>query len=614
MLKYKINKNIIDSTTEVLPIQIHSIIDYDNLKDDDGTSLYKEGNLKHKKNVFCYYENVKLLGNDLKVMHKLFVNSGNGFNDETNNIYQKYTIDNLDENDSSFSFLVDKYVPLKLKSITIEEDENYIPRLIITCESKHYQKIETSFGDNLDDVEGVFICFLFDNEEFFIRAQVYDDYTFRCKVSDLKEDVIGNKIYRSVFNTNDDVRFSYGRISGVKLMVETPFFGDYDNFTFYQEKRMLKVEIPFSNSFETDLLKNDIIKNKFIDVEKKKAINKIVDLEKDVYLPCKKNKNNIVFLNKLKFNFHFREHRGKNWISDENSFWNGVEIKDGKAVINENITRDDVSDLLTYLNFNNDDVHYQKNKLKKSFIRVNYYDSNNPLTQNLLGYSTIFVDSGNLFSKYIKYNEKPDYLNITYSKDDYSIYTIPKEKDKRIKDGIRVNREPLIKDKNSFDEEYRLSSQISVCDKNLSKSSSEGFYVYLWKDNHSCLEQDLYVRIEYNHAGYGRSIPFMLPYWDVKKWEDKKNKDTKIKTFKEILDDWNDEKEIVDNNVRWKNNTDGHYSLKQYVKYSFIHFKYRYDKELDKHIYYLDEETYGNIDEKSKADELTINLYEAKVE
>ena len=151
--------------------------------------------------------------------------------------------------------------------------------------------------------------------------------------------------------------------------------------------------------------------------------------------------------------------------------------------------------------------------------------------------------------------------------------------------------------------------------KNTSTASSEGFYLYLWKDNESVLPQDLYMKVEFNHAGYGRTIPFMMPYWDKQKWNNKKSG---IKTFNAILNDWKDTKIVdSDGNVSWKNNTDGHYGMRQYMKFSYIHLKYQYDKDNDKHIYYLDPETYGIIDFPKGKDgnkEIVINLYEAKVE
>ena len=362
-----------------------------------------------------------------------------------------------------------------------------------------------------------------------------------------------------------------------------------------------------------------------------------MDLEKDVYYPVIKDDNGFSDVYTLKFNLHFREHRGDNWLVDGNSFWNGVKQEKSGISIDNQITGDGVSDLLCFLDFNNNDIRYQKNKLKKSFLRLSFYDSMNPANQNMLGYSTIFLDSGNLFSKYVRYFETDGYKMIGYDKNNYGIYNI----DNNAKKGIRVDREY------SFDEEHRLSSQFVVKNKNTSTASSEGFYLYLWKDNESVLPQDLYMKVEFNHAGYGRTIPFMMPYWDKQKWNNEKSG---IKTFDKILNDWKSKKYTYKNKDKdkpndlktedeylklseeerknylllevfeWKVNnteTDGHYGMRQYMKFSYIHLKYKYDKDNDKHIYYLDPETYGNIDFPNGKDgnkEIVINLYEAKVE
>ena len=58
-------------------------------------------------------------------------------------------------------------------------------------------------------------------------------------------------------------------------------------------------------------------------------------------------------------------------------------------------------------------------------------------------------------------------------------------------------------------ESLRLSSQFVVKDKYSSESSSEGFYLYLWKDMANTTPGDIYMRVEFNHAGYGRTIPFL---------------------------------------------------------------------------------------------------------
>ena len=209
------------------------------------------------------------------------------------------------------------------------------------------------------------------------------------------------------------------------------------------------------------------------------------------------------------------------------------------------------SDLLSYLGFTNDDVKYQKSKLKKSFLRISFYDSDNIANQNLLHTATIFLDSGDLFAKYIKNIETEDEYKTTetvtaqetpkisfpkgsiltsseYKKlddvnrkrcvvngellavvggsssdeDKYTVYD---------KAGMAINREPMrkraLEDSDFGDnidelERLRMSSQIVVTDKNSSKRSSEGFYFYTYKTNdNGVYPSDIYMRVEFNHAG-----------------------------------------------------------------------------------------------------------------
>ena len=177
------------------------------------------------------------------------------------------------------------------------------------------------------------------------------------------------------------------------------------------------------------------------------------------------------------------------------------------------------------------------------------------------------------------------------------INTINSENTNKL-NGIRVNREPYSTKGIPNDEDLRISSQFTVSDKYQSNNSSEGFYLYLWKDNDSgIIPSDIYLKVEFNHAGYGRSIPMMMPFVDPKKH----NGTNGIKSFQNILDDFNG------------NGVDKPYGIRQYIKYSYIHLKYKYDKENQCHAYYLDDNVYGNYDSSVKDNCLALNLYEAKI-
>ena len=506
-----------------------------------------------------------------------------------------------------------------------------------------------------------------------------------------------NKL-RSVVFTNEkqteDNDLIFGDVNGLKVYRETPYFQKSVNSNFltntnnifiYIEKPLYRISIPLSVNFETNTYQSDILNEQYVEDERNKSINKITDMEKDVYHPViwdssKLDKNEDIVgdyvdginkeVDKIVFNLHFRQHRGDDWLVETDTYWNGCyvnkdnkvkfidEIEDYKKVnyfsynqianqiaideTEKDIYRSKQPDLLTYLGFENSDVRYQKNKLSRSFIRIMFYDSMNPGNQNLLYYSTIFVDSGKLFGKYINHIEDTPYNSVVYeTNEETEIETINAEKSQTGLVGIRVDREPtgdLLKDEDdvAFDnidqvEELRLSCQFTVQDKFQSNASSDGFYLYLWKDNESgVIPSDIYMKVEFNHAGFGRTIPFMMPFWDKNKYEKmddnaKPNKKKGIKTFNEILNDWNSIKndngvwqcEIKEEETIKTINTDGQYGARQYLKYSYIHFKYKYDKIHKQHIYYLDDDFYGTDPKKGgvhyKDNVMTINLYEAKM-
>ena len=397
-----------------------------------------------------------------------------------------------------------------------------------------------------------------------------------------------------------DNGYIIARLDTVKVLRYDIIFSPNSNsddavVSLFLKKHMTSINIPIQQMFSTDMYKDEIIKEKFIDVETKKAINEYVEMEKDVYHPVVLKNGEFINVKEIRFNLHFREHRGDDWIADPDSYWNGTYIDNDNVVLMNRCNspeygyysynvKDKQSDLLTYLNFSNNDVRYQKNVIKKSFLRLSFYDSPRQTDQHLLQFSTIFMDCGKLFGKYGR-----NFLRAG----SYSHFSLNSEEGetKIDLDGIRVDREPYnIRNTNDDNiEEYRLSSQFCVKDRYSSLASSDGFYLYLWKDNDlGFTPSDIYLKVEFNHAGYGRTVPFMMPF----------KEGGGIKTFQEILNDWNA--------------VDGGYGIRRYLKYSYIHFKYKYDKETQRHVYYLDNDQYGNIS-LDKDSVLNINLWEAKV-
>ena len=527
---------------------------------------------------------------------------------------------------------------------------------------------------------------------------------------------------------NDEIPYQEGFTGGIIFQRDNFMYDEYDNsYSLTYNATVNTIQIPLAQKFETDLLHNDALEINFVEAEKAKMINDIADLEKDVYTPAIHSSNSDNEINgdyvdcyKIIFNLHFREHRDmtlngekEEWACDNDCYWNGTKlVEDGKIIDlkgrvfnydlknasmteeekydyfsyyenepsdsdcdkddnqsnrkSRNALKEYQSDLLSYLGFSNNDVKYQKSKLKKSFLRISFYDSDNVGNQNLLHTSTIFLDAGGLYAKYIKNIDTEDEYKVvnaisndknkSYKKgdilnsdeydfliednkkkcvvngepmaiigtsltedDSYTIYNVS---------GVRVNREPMRKsgiDVANGDlgddidelERLRMSSQIVVEDKFSSSRSSEGFYFYNYRGNdNGVFPTEIYMRVEFNHAGYGRTVPFMMPYARNNEVESNGSRyygrTNKIKTFDDICYDWS---ELDIDNNKEKDDDEIGYSAAKYLKYCHIKWKYRYDKGTQKHIYYLDPEVYGTsvTSDNGHGHNIILNLYEGKI-
>lgn len=516
-----------------------------------------------------------------------------------------------------------------------------------------------------------------------------------CNNVDLQYGVVGNVIFkRETFLFRDDVPFtlSYDNSS---TSIQIPISQQFETDLFHNDA----LQTNFVDHAKSDAINpiNDMEKNVYTPAIQK-SLGSDINGE---YIDCYK----------IIFNLHFRQHRDKTengvkqeWVCDKDSPWNGNRIVKhtngnildfngrvfnftgsdrntrkedkqdyfsyyGTAPTGNNYDQDDKyvasngsynswrkerasmteyqSDLLSFLGFINDDIKYQKSKLKKSFLRISFYDSDNIGNQNLLHTSTIFLDSGDLFAKYIKnINTEEEYKKGSdiYDKFEYANMSdndqnscIPNGEPTAVigssfsnvistsydKSGVRVNREPMRKQAvttadlgDDIDEleRLRLSSQFVVTDKFSSKRSSEGFYFYTYKTNDiGVYPNEIYMRVDFNHAGYGRTIPFMMPYVTENELKDSKYTKKKIKTFEEIASDWSEVD--LDNNFSAKDDDKIGYGSVKYIKYAYIKWKYRYDKDTQKHIYYLDPDIYGEsvISTNGHGHNIILNLYEGRI-
>ena len=193
------------------------------------------------------------------------------------------------------------------------------------------------------------------------------------------------------------------------------------------------------------------------------------------------------------------------------------------------------SDLLGFMYFDNNDVFYQKSRISKSFLRLSFYDSTDPQKQSLLATSTVFMNENSLYKKYIDNSRKGINKFINFSEDINNCIVSEK---------IRVSGERLADTKESrhcndsenfvsvkytdddgFQQSYcvsikddgkRLDSRFVINNKYSTDTSSEGFYIYMFREYSENLHpKPIYMKVEFNHAGIGKTIPFIVPmHWN----------------------------------------------------------------------------------------------------
>jgi hypothetical protein len=113
------------------------------------------------------------------------------------------------------------------------------------------------------------------------------------------------------------------------------------------------INIPINMEYQL-VDQTDLVKKVFVDIETEKAINPIIDYEKVRHLPLDLQG---LHIDKLIYNV-------------------------------------DLNGLTTYgqIGFTDDDVKYETETFKQTFLNLNFYDSDNPLTQNLISNITLYSE------------------------------------------------------------------------------------------------------------------------------------------------------------------------------------------------------------------------------
>lgn len=299
------------------------------------------------------------------------------------------------------------------------------------------ERLFFNFNESLTHID-VFLTLNFDGSD---RSDIlYWEYNENDKE---KVDYLLKNFNNIIFYFNDTRFF---KIENSVLFLRKDFDGNQDT-KIYKIKNDLDFNLSVCENFDTTLLKNEYYKNFYVEDKTKENINKVVDMEKQIFIPKLDNRISDSVLNSINFKINIRKR--ENWL-DMSTAQNEWYDSSGGT-------------LITDIGFSDEDIKYQKSALKKSFLRLSFYDTPHRGNQKLLYYSTIFLDSNKFYNKYI-YGDKKCNL-------EFSI-------------------------KNCFEQ----------------FSCSEGYYLYLFpKIAKKDVWTTIYMKIEFNHAKYGATIPLILP-------------------------------------------------------------------------------------------------------
>ena len=414
----------------------------------------------------------------------------------------------------------------------------------------------------------------------------------------------------NIFGKREITKYlAYDEYSGATS--SNDYFNLFDNLSLYAPSAYIHIPLSLSTPQGNNLMQDDIVNRDFYEREKKKAINPIIDMEKDVYLPKyfdgKYNGSNTIFkeINEIRLNLHFRTRDLDSWKVNEdynNAATSGLcnwfvtdfypyNPKYSTSISSNKKSLLFSSDLIGLLGFNNDDVYYQKSKIAKSFLRLSFYDSVNQNEQILLATSTVFMDEQKLFKKFIDNSRKDLYKNQFLIIEDVFDGT------SNYQSKISVKTEFCEKAKTEtrciIDDNHRLGSEFIIKNKYESEHSSEGYYLYMFREySEKLVPKPIYMKVEFNHAGYGRAIPFIVPM----RWKNATENDYKYPDKKLTLDEG--DLEELKSGVKLEDSYTQSY-IPLYAVYDFKNKEYSY----------VFDNRYVNIDEEGN---LTINLFEIK--
>ena len=414
----------------------------------------------------------------------------------------------------------------------------------------------------------------------------------------------------------------------------------------------ITISTPLCTNVSGNIDRELVVGNDFVDYVKSNSINDIVDMEKDIYYPSYEAADgSYAPIKEIRFNFHFRTRNLDSWkvYEDDRATLEGNDGNDSTAVEENsnyyrgycnwfvtdyryyttitNMSEDGIlssqkgvstschntSDLMGLLGFTMNDIKNRASKISKSFVRLSFYSTNDPNTQMLLATSTIFLDENSIYKKYSLLNLLSGRLfanvqnledagtqnryTYTYEELMHTYYKPDEYGTKYMKFNYVVSNviSPLSETVNNYEmvRNSRIGSDVVVKNKYNSDISSEGYYLYMFKEYANGLrKRRIYLRIDFNHAGIGKSIPMAL----LRKRIDEDGVGTPLYIFKQ------DDLKELKNGIQ----------MKDMYKQLHIPIDVVYDTATNKYVYMLPEQLRENGELGVDDNIMEFNLFEIK--
>ena len=402
-----------------------------------------------------------------------------------------------------------------------------------------------------------------------------------------------------------------------------------ENINVLRNSGNITLQLGLFRDTSNDILQEDLITNRLYTDVAEEGTNPIVDMDKDMYTPVIANRE----VDGLEFNLHFRTRDLETWKInvDEGVGYDGNQLSAAYQYTNwfvtdyfpynhilsgttgnnaSVITAPDVcvrkSDLLGFLYFTTNDVQEKREKLRKSFLRLTFFDSINPEKQNMLGTTTMFLDCERYFDTLYTKKDDVAYSEVAMSRNPDRVSGKTENPTMQIKldpsvaptvlteayaysgETVTVNEIQLYEGEGN----PRLDSKIEVPNPSLrGDKSSEGYFAYILKEFGDRNEpKTIYMKAEFFHAGVGIKIPMVIA---------------------------TDSSKNAIQNDEWLTNLDEFkkgYNLSEVFERLYVPIRIQYSSTLRKFVYEI-ENTNGfpGAIENESENKLVFNLFELKV-